>query len=90
MAERQVAAELGDGRVIVDQFLPNRQRRPVLGLCFQRLACRREQNGRSVDRGRQVPPRVGRSARRSGQYLLVRTRQAIVGQGFVVTARGVE
>ena len=38
VAARQVAAELGDGGVVVGQLLLDRQRLAVLGLRFRRLA----------------------------------------------------
>ena len=40
---RQVAAEVGDGGVVVGQLLPERQRVAVLGLRLRRLAHARQQ-----------------------------------------------
>ena len=69
MARRQVAAELGDGGVVVGQLLLDRDRLAVLGLRFRWLARIRQQGAEVVNVTRQVAAEFGDGGVVVGQLL---------------------
>ena len=81
VADRQAAAEFGDGGVVVGQLLLDRQRRAVLGLRLRRLARVPQQDADAEDRVRQVAPGVVGGFGGGGQRLLVGPRQPVGRQG---------
>jgi hypothetical protein len=59
MGACQLAAEFGDGRVLIGQFLLDRQRLAELGLCLRRLPRVVQQDTKIVMTSRQVPAELG-------------------------------
>ncbi len=88
MAVRQVAAEFGDGGVVVGQLLLDRQRLAVLGLRLRRLARLSQQFAEVVVADRQTTAEFGDGGVVVGQLLLDRQRLAVLGLRLCRLARG--